>query len=68
MKITKAEARVVKQLVDEQLQTDAKLLEYPTVAALLETAEQRDLAYYKMLGSLSSRLDFETVNSDNEDQ
>ena len=68
MKITKAEARVVKQLVDEQLQTDATLLEYPTVAALLETAEQRDLAYYKMLGSLSSRLDFEAVNSDNEDE
>ncbi len=68
MKITKAEARLVKQLVNQQLQTDAELLEYPTVAALLEAAEQRDLAYYKMLGSLISRLDFEAVSSDNEDE
>lgn len=64
MEITQAEARAVKQLVDEQLAKSARISKHATVAELLENTKQ--IPYYKMLGRLSDRLSLEAINPDND--
>lgn len=67
MKITKTEARVLSQLVAAELRRGAKLMELDTVYQLRQLAEKERLAGWNRLFYLESRLQTESMNSNNKD-
>ncbi len=67
MKITKTEARVLSQLVAAELRRVAKLMELDTVYQLRQVAEKERLAGWNRLFHLESRLQTESINSNNKD-
>ena len=67
MKITKTEARELSQLVAAELRRGAKLMELETVYQLRQLAEKERLAGWNRLFHLESRLQTESINSNNKD-
>lgn len=67
MEITKTEARVLSQLVAAELRRGAKLMELDTVYQLRQLAEKERLAGWNRLFYLESRLQTESMNSNNKD-
>lgn len=67
MRITKSEARELEQLVNAQLQRGADLLDLPAVNDLEILANTGNLAGWKRLFRLQSRLREESISPNNEE-
>ena len=67
MEITRTEARELSQLVAAELRRGVKLLELDTVYQLKQLAEKERLAGWNRLFYLESRLQTESMKSNNKD-
>lgn len=68
MEITHKEAAALNQLVGKELLEGKKMLGLGTLKELQETAEENDLAHWKMLFELVERTSAAMLNADNTQQ